>query len=188
MVFHRELGVHAFELVVLSLQVAKALHISCLHATVLGLPDIVRRIGNAQLTAYILDLAAALNLLQRGDNLALGELALAHRWSPWWLVCPETSSYGWINFTGSRHSQRHLSRRVTLLDIARPIRRRASKAGYSRGTHRCRQPQGGAGTVRENRFGAGRARLVLGIARAPQHYLRPFPNAVTAVSPRSGIH
>ncbi|MEE5089948.1 hypothetical protein V2H26_07675, partial [Xanthomonas euvesicatoria] len=42
-------------------------------------------------------------LLQRGDNLALGELALAHRWSPWWLVCPETSSYGWINFTGSRH-------------------------------------------------------------------------------------
>ncbi|MEP9434491.1 hypothetical protein, partial [Xanthomonas euvesicatoria] len=41
-------------------------------------------------------------LLQRGDDLAIGELALAHWWSPWWLVCPETSSYGWIKFTGSR--------------------------------------------------------------------------------------
>ncbi|WP_206514679.1 hypothetical protein, partial [Xanthomonas euvesicatoria] len=41
--------------------------------------------------------------LQRGDDLAIGELALAHWWSPWWLVCPETSSYGWIKFTGSRH-------------------------------------------------------------------------------------
>ncbi|MEQ7632902.1 transposase, partial [Xanthomonas campestris] len=38
------------------------------------------------------------------DNLALGEFALAHRWSPWGLVCPETSSYGWINFTGSRQN------------------------------------------------------------------------------------
>ncbi|MBV6805583.1 hypothetical protein, partial [Xanthomonas euvesicatoria] len=27
-----------------------------------------------------------------------------HWWSPWWLVCPETSSYGWIKFTGSRQS------------------------------------------------------------------------------------
>ncbi|MCF5961095.1 hypothetical protein L2231_23690, partial [Xanthomonas perforans] len=53
---------------------------------------------------HILDLAATLDLLQRGDDLAIGELALAHWWSPWWLVCPETSSYGWIKFTGSRHS------------------------------------------------------------------------------------
>lgn len=68
MVFHRELGMHAFELAVFGLQVAKALHIRCLHATALGLPDIVRRVGNTQLTAHILDLAAALNLLQRGDN------------------------------------------------------------------------------------------------------------------------
>ncbi|MEQ7421368.1 endopeptidase La, partial [Xanthomonas campestris pv. campestris] len=28
------------------------------------------------------------------------------RWSPWWLVCPETSNYGWINFTGSRHNRK----------------------------------------------------------------------------------
>ncbi|AGH77360.1 hypothetical protein LN96_11885 [Xanthomonas citri pv. citri] len=76
MVFHRQLGVHAFELAVLRLQVAKALHISGLHAVVLGLPDVVSRLGNAQLVTDILDLATALDLLQRGDDLALGELAL----------------------------------------------------------------------------------------------------------------
>ena len=32
------------------------------------------------------------------------ELALAHRGSPWGLVCPETSGYVWIKFTGSRQS------------------------------------------------------------------------------------
>jgi len=64
-----------FELAVFYLQVAKALHISGLHAAVLGLPDVVSRLGNAQLATDILNLAAALDLLQSGDYLALGELA-----------------------------------------------------------------------------------------------------------------
>ena len=70
------LGVHGFELAVLGLQVTKALHISGLHAAVLGFPDVVGRIGNAQLATDILDLAAALDLLQRGDDLALSVLLL----------------------------------------------------------------------------------------------------------------
>jgi len=82
MVFHLQLGIHALELVVLGFQIAQPLHIGRLHAAVLGLPHVVRGIGNAQFAAHIFDLPTTLDLLQGRDDLALGELAFAHLWSP----------------------------------------------------------------------------------------------------------
>ena len=63
MVFHRKLGIHPFELAVLGFQIAKTLHVRSFHPAVLGLPNVVRRIGNIQLATDILDLAASLDLL-----------------------------------------------------------------------------------------------------------------------------
>ncbi|QHQ27400.1 hypothetical protein XaFJ1_GM000640 [Xanthomonas albilineans] len=54
MVFHRKLGIYPLELAVFGFQVPKALHLSSLHAAVLGLPDVVRRLGNAQLIVGLL--------------------------------------------------------------------------------------------------------------------------------------
>ena len=83
MILHRQFGVHPLELCVFGLNVAQPLHVRSFHAAVLGLPDVVSRIGNAKLTAHILDLPSSLNLLQRRNDLTLGEFALAHWWSPW---------------------------------------------------------------------------------------------------------
>jgi hypothetical protein len=47
----------------------------------LGLPYVVRRVGNTQLAAHVFDLPTAFVLFQRRDDLALGDLAFAHRWS-----------------------------------------------------------------------------------------------------------
>ncbi|MCC4616569.1 alpha-glucosidase C-terminal domain-containing protein, partial [Xanthomonas campestris pv. asclepiadis] len=45
------------------------------------------------------------------------------RWSPWWLVCPGTSNYGWTNFTGSRHKGEPALREgaITFYDTAEPV-------------------------------------------------------------------
>lgn len=82
-ILHRQVGIHPLKLVVLGFQVAKAMYISRFHAAVFRLPHVIRGVGNPQLSAHILDLPAGLHLLQGGNDLAFGELALANRWSPW---------------------------------------------------------------------------------------------------------
>ncbi len=82
MVLHCQLGVHPLELSVLGFNVTEILRVRRFHAAVLGLPDVVRRIGTAQLTADFLDLSSGLKLPQRRDDLVLGEFALAHQLSP----------------------------------------------------------------------------------------------------------
>lgn len=106
MSLHRKFGMYALELAVLGVQIMKALHISGIHAAALGLPDEICRLGDAQLAAHIFDLTASLDLLQPGNNLAFGNLAIRHCWSLRWLVCPETSDYGWLDFTGYCHRDR----------------------------------------------------------------------------------
>ena len=54
-----------------------------LHAAVLRLQGVVGRLRNAELSAHVLDLPAAFDLLQRRDDLAFVEFALANRGSPW---------------------------------------------------------------------------------------------------------
>jgi hypothetical protein len=49
----------------------------------LGLPYLGHRVGNSLLAAHVIDLPTAFVLFQRRNDLALGELALAHRWSPY---------------------------------------------------------------------------------------------------------
>jgi len=67
----------------LGFDVAQSLHVRSFHAAVLGLPDVVSRIGNAKLTADILDLPSSLNLLQRRNDLTLGGLRIIHKKTPW---------------------------------------------------------------------------------------------------------
>lgn len=97
---HRQLGIHPLELGVFGFNVAELLYIRRFQAAVLGLPYVVSRIGNTQLTADVLDLSPGLNLLQRRDDLTFGEFALAAPAVSLGLVCPETSENDWIEFTG----------------------------------------------------------------------------------------
>lgn len=69
MILHRQFGVHPLQLCVLSFNVPQPLHVRSFHTAVLGLPDVVSRIGNAKFTADILDLPSSLNLLQRRNDL-----------------------------------------------------------------------------------------------------------------------
>jgi hypothetical protein len=48
----------------------------------LGLPYLGHRVGNSLLAAHVIDLPTAFVLFQLPNDLALGELAFAHRWSP----------------------------------------------------------------------------------------------------------
>lgn len=70
---------HPLELVVLGFQIPQAVDVRRFHAAVLGLPGVIRRFRDAQLAAHVFDLPTALDLLQRRDDLALGEFAVAHR-------------------------------------------------------------------------------------------------------------
>ena len=63
--------------------IAQPLHIQSLHAAVLGLPDVVGRLGNAKVTTDTPDLHSGLKLLQRRNDLTIGEFDLAHRRTPW---------------------------------------------------------------------------------------------------------
>lgn len=83
MILHRQFGIHPLELCVLGFNVAQPLHVRSFHAAVLGLSYVVSRIGNSQLTAEILDLRSSLNLLQRRNDLALGEFTFAHQRPSW---------------------------------------------------------------------------------------------------------
>jgi hypothetical protein len=72
-------------------EVASPQDISCIHTAVPALPVVVQRARYAQFPAHVFGLPAAFNLLQRCDDLALGEFFLAHLGflGP---VCQETSS------------------------------------------------------------------------------------------------
>lgn len=74
----RQVGVHAFELSVLVLQLAKLLKVPHRHARELALPFVVRRLADAVLPASFGILRAKLYLLEKTDHLRFTESGSLH--------------------------------------------------------------------------------------------------------------
>src|SRR5262245_4249000 len=77
-VLQRQVRVHPFQLRVLSLELAQALHVRDRRATVLASPLEERRLADPVLPCEIRDRDAALCVLEHRDDLRLTELRLPH--------------------------------------------------------------------------------------------------------------
>jgi len=78
----RQVGVHAFELGVLVLQLAKLSQERDRHARELALPLVVRRLADAVLPARLADLRAHLDFLEDADYLRFAESGFLHVETP----------------------------------------------------------------------------------------------------------
>ena len=76
MVHQRQVGVHAFELGVLVLQLAKLRQVRGRHARELALPLVVRRLADAVLPARLADLGTHLHALEDDHYLRFAESGL----------------------------------------------------------------------------------------------------------------
>ena len=78
----RQVGVHAFELGILVLQLAKLGQVRDRHARELVLPLVVRRLTDAVLPARLADLGAHLDFLEDADYLRFAESGFLHVETP----------------------------------------------------------------------------------------------------------
>ena len=96
----RQVGVHPLEPAQLTLDVLLVAQLRNLHADVLVLPDVVRRLADAVLAARLDNLRAGLDLLEDPDDLFLAELRLLHaellRWG--------NSTSDWLESTRTLHT------------------------------------------------------------------------------------
>ena len=81
-VHERQVGIHAFELGVLVLQLAQLGQMRDRHARELALPLVVRRLADAVLPARLGDLGAQLDLLEDADYLGFAESGFLHVETP----------------------------------------------------------------------------------------------------------
>ena len=93
----RQVGVHAFELGVLILQLAKLRQVRDRHARELALPLVVRWLADAVLPARLADLGTQLDLLEEADYLRFAESGFLHVETPSGGILYSTS--GWFRFS-----------------------------------------------------------------------------------------
>lgn len=98
--FQRQVGIHPLEPGQLGLDVLQVPQLRHLHAGVLVLPDVVRRLADAVLAARLGHLRAGLDLLEDPDDLFLAELRLLHAEL---LRCGNSTS-DWLESTRTLHS------------------------------------------------------------------------------------
>ena len=75
---HAQLRIHALQAAVLLLKVLQLLELACVQAAILRLPLVEGRVADLVLSAQISHLHARLMLLEDGNDLVFGELALSH--------------------------------------------------------------------------------------------------------------
>lgn len=93
-IVERQLGIHPLELGVLGLKFLDPPKLGCFQAAVLALPLVISRHADADLATGVFDWHACIGLLERRDDLCLGELPCARETSWLWNNARKTHLYG----------------------------------------------------------------------------------------------